>query len=46
MDCNHVFDFKVKRLIVVFALFLAFFSVTSPALAQMDTVQATGSYSC
>jgi F-type H+-transporting ATPase subunit a len=42
MDCNHVFDFKVKRFIVVFALFLAFFSVTTPAFAQMDTVQAAG----
>ncbi|PTS98067.1 ATP synthase F0 subunit A [Pedobacter sp. HMWF019] len=40
MDCSHVFDFKVKRLIVVFTLFLAFFSVTSPALAQVDTLQA------
>lgn len=42
MDCNHVFDIKVKRLVVVFALFLAFFSVTSSAFAQLDTVQATG----
>ena len=41
MDCNHVFDIKVKRLVVVFALFLAFFSVTSPAFAQLDTVQTT-----
>jgi len=40
MDCSHVFDFKVKRLIVVFTLFLAFFSVTAPALAQVDTLQA------
>ncbi|MBG6235293.1 F-type H+-transporting ATPase subunit a [Pedobacter sp. CAN_A7] len=38
MDCSHVFDFKVKRLIVVFTLFLAFFSVTSPAFSQVDTV--------
>jgi F-type H+-transporting ATPase subunit a len=42
MDCSHVFDFKVKRLIVVFTLFLAFFSVTSPAFSQVDTVGATG----
>jgi F-type H+-transporting ATPase subunit a len=42
MDCSHVFDFKVKRLIVVFTLFLAFFSVTSPAFSQVDTVEATG----
>jgi len=37
MDCSHVFDFKVKRLIVVFTLFLAFFSLTSPVLAQADS---------
>ncbi|SMC64223.1 F0F1 ATP synthase subunit A [Pedobacter africanus] len=37
MDCSHVFKFKVNRLIVVFALFLAFFSVTSPAFAQVDS---------
>ena len=41
MDCNHVFDFKVNRLIVAFTLFLAFFSVTSSAFAQMDSVQTT-----
>jgi len=41
MDCSHVFDFKVKRLIVVFTLLLAFFSVTSPAFSQVDTVEAT-----
>jgi len=40
MDCSHVFDFKVKRLIVVFTLLLAFFSVTSPAFSQVDTVEA------
>lgn len=39
MDCSHVFDSKMKRLIVVFTLFLAFFSVTSPVLAQVDSVQ-------
>lgn len=38
MDCSHVFEFKVKRLIVVFALFLAFFSVQPAAFAQVDTV--------
>lgn len=37
MDCSHVFEFKVNRLIVVFTLFLAFFSVASPAFAQVDT---------
>lgn len=37
MDCSHVFEFKVKRLIVVFTLFLAFFSRTSPVLAQADS---------
>lgn len=40
MDCSHVFEFKVNRLIVVFTLFLAFFSVTSPAFAQVDSVVA------
>jgi F-type H+-transporting ATPase subunit a len=38
MDCSHVFKFKVNRLIVVFALFLAFFSVASPAFSQVDSV--------
>ncbi|WEK18958.1 MAG: F0F1 ATP synthase subunit A [Candidatus Pedobacter colombiensis] len=37
MDCSHVFEFKVNRLIVVFTLFLAFFSVASPAFAQVDS---------
>ncbi|MBC8985641.1 F0F1 ATP synthase subunit A [Pedobacter sp. N36a] len=41
MDCSHVFEFKVKRLIVVFTLFLAFFSVTPAAFAQVDTAQVT-----
>lgn len=41
MDCSHVFDFKVNRLIVVLTLFLAFFSVSIPAIAQVDTVQTT-----
>ncbi len=37
MDCSHVFEFKVNRLIVVFTLFLAFFSVASPAFSQVDS---------
>ena len=37
MDCSHVFEFKVKRLIVVFTLFLAFLSVSSGVFAQGDT---------
>ena len=37
MDCSHVFKFKVNRLIVVFTLFLAFFSVASPTFAQVDS---------
>ncbi len=41
MDCNHVFVSKVNRLIVVFTLFLAFLSVGSPAIAQLDTIPAT-----
>ncbi|WP_316813574.1 F0F1 ATP synthase subunit A [Pedobacter heparinus] len=38
MDCSHVFEFKVNRLIVVFTLFLAFFSIVSPAFAQVDSM--------
>lgn len=38
MDCSHVFEFKVNRLIVVFTLFLAFFSTTPAAFAQVDSV--------
>ena len=41
MDCSHVFDFKVNRLIVVFALFLALFSVTPSLYAQEDTLKTT-----
>lgn len=41
MDCSHVFDFKVSRLIVVFTLFLAFFFVTPLLYAQEDTSKAT-----
>jgi F-type H+-transporting ATPase subunit a len=40
MDCSHVFEFKVKRLIVVFTLFLAFFSA-SEAFAQVDSAHVT-----
>lgn len=42
MDCSHVFDFKVSRLIVVFTLFLAFFFVTPLLYAQEDTAKTTG----
>ncbi|EDM37360.1 ATP synthase, subunit A (H(+)-transporting two-sector ATPase) [Pedobacter sp. BAL39] len=38
MDCSHVFEFKVNRLIVVFALFLAFFSLRSDAYGQTDSL--------
>ena len=41
MDCSHVFDFKVSRLIVVFTLFLAFFFVTPVLYAQEDTSKTT-----
>ncbi|WP_443944764.1 F0F1 ATP synthase subunit A [Pedobacter sp. AW1-32] len=37
MDCNQVFVLKVKRLIVVFALLVAFLSVRVNAFAQHDT---------
>jgi len=37
MDCSHVFEFKVKRLIVVFTLFLAFLSNAPAAFAQADS---------
>jgi len=40
MDCSHVFEFKVKRLIVVLTLFLAYFSA-SGAFAQVDSVHVT-----
>jgi len=40
MDCSHVFEFKVNRLIVVFALFLAVFSIAPVAFAQTDTLHA------
>jgi F-type H+-transporting ATPase subunit a len=43
MDCSHVFEVKVNRLIVVFALFLAFFTVPSAAFAQIDSLQTTES---
>lgn len=38
MDCSHVFDFKVNRLIVVIALLLAFSSIRSSAFAQTDSL--------
>ena len=37
MDCSHVFEFKVNRLIVVFALFLAVFSNSPVGFAQVDS---------
>ena len=40
MDCSHVFEIKVNRLIVVFTLFLAFFSVSSSGFAQVDSSTA------
>jgi F-type H+-transporting ATPase subunit a len=38
MDCSHVFEFKFRRLIVVFALFSAFLGFNSAAFAQADSV--------
>jgi F-type H+-transporting ATPase subunit a len=38
MDCSHVFEFKFKRLIVVFALFSAFLLLSLGAGAQADTL--------
>lgn len=37
MDCSHVFEFKFRRLIVVFTLFSAFLMVSLGANAQADT---------
>ncbi|MBC6111107.1 F0F1 ATP synthase subunit A [Pedobacter fastidiosus] len=37
MDCNQVFVSKVKRLIVVFTLLVAFLSVKIDAFAQVDS---------
>ncbi len=37
MDCSHVFEFKFRGLIVVFALFSAFLMVSLGANAQVDT---------
>jgi F-type H+-transporting ATPase subunit a len=37
MDCSHVFEFKFKKLIGVFALFTAFLTVSLSANAQVDT---------
>ncbi|WP_256001988.1 F0F1 ATP synthase subunit A [Pedobacter deserti] len=44
MDCSHVFEFKVNRLIVVFTLFLAFCFRTSVAFAQADTAHGAGNH--
>ncbi|MCD0486803.1 F0F1 ATP synthase subunit A [Pedobacter sp. MC2016-14] len=41
MDCNHVFEFNVNRLIVAFTLFLALFFVTPVLYAQEDTLKTT-----
>ncbi|WP_131536516.1 F0F1 ATP synthase subunit A [Pedobacter nototheniae] len=40
MDCNQVFVSKVKRLIVVFTLLIAFLSVKVSAFAQADSTTA------
>jgi F-type H+-transporting ATPase subunit a len=40
MDCSHVFDFKVNRLIAAFTLFLALFTVVPSVSAQTDSVEA------
>lgn len=37
MDCNQVFVSKVKKVIVVFTLLIAFFSVKVNAFAQVDS---------
>lgn len=44
MDCNHVFEFKVNRLIIVFALFLAFFCVSSGTFAHADSLHREASH--
>ena len=40
MDCSHVFEFKFKKLIVVFALFSAFLLSAMQTFAQTDTAVA------
>src|SRR3954468_13780895 len=40
MDCSHVFDFKVNRLIVAFTLFLAFFAVVPSVYAQTENADS------
>lgn len=40
MDCSHVFDFKVNRLIIAFTLFLAFFFVVPAVHGQTDSLAA------
>ena len=42
MDCSHVFEFKFKKLIGVFALFTVFLTVSLGANAQVDTAQHVG----
>lgn len=42
MDCSHVFEFKFKKLIGVFALFSAFLMVSLGANAQVDTTHNEG----
>lgn len=37
MDCSHVFEFKLNRLIIVLALFIAPFLIVSPSFAQADS---------
>jgi len=39
MDCSHVFEFKFRRLIVVFTLFSAFLLVSLGVKAQEDATQ-------
>lgn len=38
MDCNHVFKFKFKRAIVVFAMLLAFLATKANAFTPADSV--------
>ena len=41
MDCSHVFEFKFKRLIVVFTLFSAFLLVSLGVKAQEEAMHKT-----
>ena len=38
MDCSHVFEFKFRRLIVVFTLFSAFLMISLGATARVETL--------